>query len=83
MYGVMDKVICFDICRIVSLCGTTVVTSTKKCVMPHFLIFSLPKDNDVNKSESQNSGIHRVSLNIRVFKKQQMSHFCCPCQPYL
>ena len=38
MYGVMDKVICFDICRILSLCGITVVTSTKK-VLCHFFNF--------------------------------------------
>jgi hypothetical protein len=83
MYGVMDKVICFDICRILSLCGTTVVTSTKKVLCHIFKFLHIPKDNDVNNSESQNSAIHRVSLNIRVFQKQQLLHLCCPCQPYL
>jgi len=82
MYGVMDKVICFDICRIVSLCGTTVVTSTKKRVMAHFLIFRLPKDNDVNNSESQNSAIHRVSLKSSSCHISVVlaNHTCEPCK---
>jgi hypothetical protein len=43
MYGVMDKVNCFDMCRILSLCGTTVVTNTKKTVISDFLIFRSTK----------------------------------------
>ena len=75
MYGVMDKVICFDICRILSR-GTTVVTSTKKNVLCRiFKFLDVPKNNFVNNSESQNSAICRVSLNIRVFQKHQLLHF--------
>jgi hypothetical protein len=45
MYGAMDKVICYiDIFGILSLCGTTVVTSTKKkCYATFFNFLDVPK----------------------------------------